>query len=415
MANRAQLPDRSYRTYAFEGYERNELVYACINERASSASEPRMMIRQGNNWIKEGHRLLTLLERPNAFMDRYEFWSTIIMHHDIAGNAYALKVRSRSGQVVELWILRPDRVRIVPSVEKFIDHYEYLNGVGGDFIEIPANDVIHFKSAHPLNDYYGLAPLAAAGPRIDVDNYMRDFVKAFFRNAGVPSGILSTKNPMKRDQREEIIKRYTEDYSGPDGWHRMLLLDGADASFTSMTANLGPQGLVVPDLDAISEARICMIFGVPLTIVGARLGVNSSSYANKRSDRESFWDEEMAPFYRKLEGRLNLTLKPEFPDVDEIAFDLSDVQALQEDVDEIHQRVRQDVISGVMTIQEAREKVGYGDVPDVGTFLLPVNLVPVSADEVKAGNVREVSRGQPQGDETAATVPTVEVPAKDGS
>ena len=59
--------------------------------------------------------LLALLDRPNRFMDRYEFWRTVILHRSIAGNAYALKVRSQSGAVVELITIRTER-KLVKNV-----------------------------------------------------------------------------------------------------------------------------------------------------------------------------------------------------------------------------------------------------------------------------------------------------------
>jgi phage portal protein BeeE len=146
----------------------------------------------------------------------------------------------------------------------------------------------------------------------------------------------------------------------------------------------------------VSEARIAMVFGVPLTIIGARLGVSSSSYANKRSDRESFWDEHLAPLYKEMSGPLNsrpkdvrrVGLTADFPGVQEVAFDLSDVRALQEDQDKIHARYRANLQAGGMTMEEFREKTGLAaEVPSAGTFLIPSNMVAVPAADVRAGRV----------------------------
>jgi len=369
---RPQYPVNNYNVFAREGYGNNEIVYACIEELSTSAAEPGLMVRRGKNWTHE-HPLIDLLNRPNPFMDRFEFWATVILHRSIAGNAYALLIRSRSGKVVEMWLMRPDRVRVVPSSSTYIGSYEYDTGTGNP-VRLAVEDVIHFKTRNPLDQFYGMPPMMPIAGRIDIDNYMRDFVSTYFQKGGVPSGVLSVKQALSEEQKAEIKKRYSREFGGAGGWHSLMVLDSAEATFTPMTRDLGASGLVIPSLDEINESRIAMAFGVPLTIIGARLGVNSSSYANKRSDRESFWDEHLAPLYKEMAGPLNLRLVPNFPGVDEIAFDLSDVRALQEDKDQIHARARADYTSGGISLEEFRMVTGYGPLPSAGTFLIPGNL-----------------------------------------
>lgn len=381
---RAQLPDGKYETFAREGYAKNELVFAAIEELASSAAEPRWKVRRGKEWTTE-HPVLDILVRPNPFLDGFSFWSTIIMHRCIAGNAYALKVRSASGKVRELWLMRPDRVSIVPDSKTYIKHFEYSIG-GGDVVKLPPEDVIHWKTRNPLDDFYGMPPLMAASGRVDVDNYMRDFVKQFFIKAGVPAGLISIKGKVSDTLRQEMQATWRNDYGGPAGWHKLMVID-QDASFTQMTQNLGPSGLVVPNLDEISEARILMVFQVPPELIGARVGMQNSSYAQKRAARENFWDETLSPLYKELAGPVNLRLKPDFPGIDEILPDLSDVRALQEDVDKVHARERSDLMAGGITIEEFRLRTGRDAKVKEGTFLIPSNLVPVSAAQIADDSV----------------------------
>lgn len=381
---RAQLGDNSYQTFALEGYAQNEIVYACIEELSTSAAEPRMHLREGGEWVLE-HPLIELFRRPNPFMDGFSFWATVIMHLSIAGNAYALKVRSGSTKWVETWLIRPDRVKVVADQQKFIRHYE-ISSDGGETFTVPVEDIIHWKKRNPLSEFYGQAPLMAAAGRVDIDNYMKDFVKSYFTSAGVPAGVLSLKQKVTEETRKEIKNKWRNDYGGKAGWHELLIVDQNEASFQSMTSNLGPSGLVVPSLDEMNEARICMVFGVPPSLVGTRLGVNSGSYANRRSDRESLWDETLSPMYKELAGPVNNGLKRDFPRVKEIAFDLSDVRALREDMDKVHDRARKDLNSGGISIEQFRAITGYTE-EMTGTFLIPSNLVAVQAEAIKAGTV----------------------------
>lgn len=383
LSGRAQLQPLNYQTFAREGYAGNEYVFACLEELSTSAAEPGMMVRMGEEW-SHSHPVLDLLARPNPFMDRFEMWATVIMHRGIAGNAYALKVRSGAGRVVQLWLLRPDRVRIVPDAQKYIARYDYELGAGETYA-LPVEDVIHWRTRNPLDDFYGMPPLMALSGRVDIDNFMRHFVKAFFENAGVPAGMLSIKQKLREEQRQELRTRFRSEFGGPSGWHDLLILDNADASFTPLTQQLGQRGLVLPELDEINESRICAVFGVPQSLVGTRISYQNGGYANKRAEQQDFWTGTLAPLYKELAGRLNLSLAPEYPGVAEIAFDMHDVRALQPDADALSARLLKEVDGGIRTIEEARSELGLPAEPS-GTLLVPANLIPTPAGSLPDEN-----------------------------
>ena len=400
QSGQAQLPDGKYLSFAREGYQANELVYAGIEELATSAAEPHLVATvgdrketegwrhwDGQRWILDGgHELIALLNTPNPFMDRFSFFANVIMHLYIDGNAFACIVRSASGKPVELWLMRPDRVRIVPDKVNYIARYEYDSGEGAPY-PIPVQDVIHWKKRSPTNDWRGQSPLMAGAGRIDMDNYMRKFATTFFERHGMPSGMLNIEGSTTPEERKEIQANFQREYAGPQGWHKLLIIGKNKATFTPMTQNLGNSGLVVPELDEIAEARILMLLGVPPELIAARVGMRNSSYANKRSARESFWDETLSPLYEEMDGPLNLRLVPNYPKVRRIAFDLSGVRALQEDEDKVHARIRADLAGGLVSLEEGRAKLGYGEVPTEGTFFIPSTVVPVPAAKVADDSV----------------------------
>jgi len=376
----AQLPQANYQTFAREGYMNNELVYACIDELATTAAEPRMMARSGQTWRHTGD-ICDLLNNPNPFMDSFQFWATIIMHLSLAGNAYALKVRSGSGKVVELWLMRPDRVRIVPSTSSYIGHYIYNVG-GGDFVNIPAEDVIHWKERHPLDDWYGMPPLMAISGRTDLDNYMKDFQKSAFLNGGMPGAVLSIKQKVSPEDKQAIGDRFRNKFGGPNGWHELLILDNAESSYTPMSMSLGNQGLVIPELDMIAVERICSVFHVFPPLIGYMkdTGGYNSLFALERH----WWTSTLMPLYQSLAGPLNLRLVPEFPRINELKFDMTLVLALQEDQDKLAIRWGKLAQTGVASVQEAREKVGLPpEWESTAVFLVPSSSVATTGDDLE--------------------------------
>ena len=184
-ANLPAYPDANYASFSQRGYAENELVFACIREIATSAAEAVLCLYDDDKEKILNAPLAQLVEQPATDFTQYDFLESLITHLQIAGNAYVLKERAGVG-VVSLMLLRPDRVQVVPR-----KGYSY--DVSGARYFIPAEDVGHLKFPNPNNAFYGLSPLQVLLKQISLDTDATNFTRAFFNNAGVPSGILKLK------------------------------------------------------------------------------------------------------------------------------------------------------------------------------------------------------------------------------
>lgn len=413
----------SFMSFAQQGYAKNEIVFSAIELLATSAAEPHIIGRRWrraspsmkpqqaqmaviehdrylagmgipnraglktrnailvrNGFVVEvfDHPLIKILNNPNPMMSRGQLWSTVVMDLKLAGNAYLLKARYQGGildgAVGELWRLRPDRVRVRVENGQFTG-YDYI--VGQDKQFFPREDIIHFKTRNPFDDYYGMPPLMAFSQRIDIDNYMRGFLKTFFERGGTgPGSVLAIDGDMAGDDKDETRERFERQFGGNGGWHRMLILDNAkNVTWTQLGLNRGLRDALPKEIDAVNEARLAMAFGIPGSILGLLIGYESSSYANKRQDWQTLWDITMTPLLSDLDDVLNLSLVPEFSGIDEVMFDLSDIRALQEDEDKMHARARSNVGSGLWTWEEGRIVTGMDPETNEGRLLIPGNMV----------------------------------------
>lgn len=389
----------SYDHNAREGYMIDELVYSCVDLRASAAGEPPLcayrQTASGEEKIDDAddHPSLALLNRPNSWMGRSRFWQMISMCLDIGGNAYIEKVRSPAGQTSELWILRPDRMKVIPDQQTFIGGYTYT--LGERVFRLPVENVIHIKTRHPLDDFYGLSPLSVIAKRVDIDGLMREFTANYFVNAGVPSGLINVERAMSAQEKSDARRQFREFYGGRNQFN-VMLADGGVVKYQPMGLPIGSSGLAMTELTQIVEARICGVYGVPPSLLPTIIGANSSSYANRVSDREVFWEQTMVPLFRDIDSALTMGLSDEFPDIDRWEHDLSTIKALQEDEDKKHARFREDWKAGLVTWEEARQEIGYPEEPDeAGIVLIPTTMVPTPSDQLDEVAAAAVPEDEP--------------------
>jgi HK97 family phage portal protein len=423
---------QSYLQFARKGYMGNEIVFAGLELLGMSASEPHIIgqrwrresprfggmrdreefrhciRRQMNHQMARGlpfstayhslirngfvievpnHPLIKLLNAPNPYMSRGQCWAMVTVDYHLAGNAYLLKARNVGlGNVQELWRLQPDRVRIIPDKETFCK-YEYR--VGQEVVTFEYRDVMHFKTRNPIDPYYGMPPLLPVMGRLDIDAYMRGFLQTFFERGGTgPGSILSVKQKLSDEAKNNIRDRFHRQFGGFGGFHEMMILDQAETSYQQMGLNRGLRDALPKEIDAMQEARIGMVLGIPGSIIGMRIGYESSSYANKRQDWQVFWDLKMAPFLSELADVLNLSLVPEFGGIDEVLFDKSDIKALQEDVDAIQDRARKNFVAGGWSLQEFRDATGKDPEALDGIFYVPANIYPMKGANLDGGQLQ---------------------------
>lgn len=317
-----------------------------------------------NGFIEQitDHALVRLLNNPNPFMSRFQFYATLIMDRYLAGNAYFLKVRGPLGNVEELWRLRPDRVRVIPDKANFIAGYTYT--VDNVTVKYAADDVVHWKTRNPLSEFYGQPPLMAFMERISIDNYMRRFLSTFFASGGTgPGALLTVKGLLTDPLRAEIRDRLKRLIGMPNSHVETLVLDNTESTYQRLGLDRGLTDALPKEINAVNEARLALAFGIPGSILGLLIGYESSSYANKRADWQVLWDVTLTPLFSDLDDVLNLALVPEFAGVDEVCFDLSTIRALQEDLDALHKRARDNYAGGVWSQQEARAMTGVEPEP----------------------------------------------------
>lgn len=383
----AEYPDANFENFATEGYAKNEIVHACIRELATSAAAPRYHViapsTEGGSIEIERGLLYDLIAAPNPYHDWQSFIERLVTYMMVAGNAYVVKERANSTQVSALYLLRPDRITIVAG-NYGAESYVYT--VGGAEYRIEPRDMCHLALPNPGGDIYGLSPLQVLARTVNLDLNMTDFAKVYFQNAGVPSGLLKIKKRLSsQDEASMIRARWRSQFGGINNFHRIAILD-EDADYQAMSNS--PKDMALEGLHNLTESRICAVFGVPPILVGANVGLNRSTFSNYREARLAFHSETLEPLVSKLIRYFNYHLFSEYTGNETLTVDWTAMRSVLDDQAATTARINSLFTGGVITLNEAREKLGF-DAIDEGS----VRRVPSSVFEIAEGQSSTVAVG----------------------
>lgn len=356
LAGSARWSPRDVAGLARMGVMGNTIVYACIRKIAGAAASVPFLLYDGAQEI-EAHPLLNLLTQPNPGEEGaglFERWYAFLQY---AGNAY-LEAVSLDGVPRELYVLRPDRMQVVPGPRGWPAGYDY--SVDGQVRRIVRDTsgflpVLHASLFHPLDDYYGLSPLDVAGAAVDVHNQGAAWTKALLDNAARPSGALIYKGPDGApglsDEQFIRLKRELEDaYQGASNAGRPMVLEGGlDWKAMGFT----PSDMDFAQTRSVAAREIALAFGVPPMLLGIP---GDNTYANYAEANLNFWRQTVLPLVARTASALTRWLAPRFgPDL-RIGFDADQVEALAE-----ARRTLWEKLEGAsfLTVNEKRAAAGY--------------------------------------------------------
>tara|TARA_R110000868_G_scaffold32352_4_gene117698 strand:- start:86 stop:1402 length:1317 start_codon:yes stop_codon:yes gene_type:complete len=377
----------NFKSYATDGYMHNAIVYRCVNEIANGAASIKFKVFQGDIELEQ-HPLISLLSRPNPLQAGNEYFQALYSFLLLSGNSYA--VSSEVGGVPkELHLLRPDRVEVIASNTQIPKGYNYkLNGkVVKTYDANPINgnsEVKHFKFWNPLDDYLGLSPLMAASIDVDQHNLIAKHNIALLTNGARPSGAVVFKpkdtsgNSMTLTdmQRKQIQDDLHSRMSGPNNSGKPMLLEG---DFDWKEMGMSPRDMDFLQNKHMAAKDIALCFGIPSQLIGIP---DSQTYANVQEARLALYEETIIPLALRVEGDLNEWLAPLFGDDIRIAYDIDSIPAMTERRRRVYENVVLAVREGIISRNEARERLGMEPISGGDEVFIAANLFPLGGPDV---------------------------------
>ena len=377
----------NFKAYAREGYQENAIVYRCVNEIANGAASIPFKVFQGDVELDQ-HPLVSLLKRPNPMQAGVEYFQGLYSYLLLSGNSYALA--SAVNQIpTELHLLRPDRIEIEPSDTAIPKSYKYKlnNQTVARYEADPVSgqsEVKHFKMWNPLDDYLGLSPLMAAAVDLDQHNMIAKHNIGLLNNGARPSGaiVFKPKDDMGNSmmltdaQREQVARDLEGRFTGQKNAGRPMLLEG-DFDWKEMA--MSPRDMDFLQNKHMAAKDIALCFGIPSQLIGIP---DSQTYANVQEARLALYEETIIPLAKRIESDLNEWLTPSFGDNIRVEYDIDQIPAMTERRRRIYENVVNAVAQGIISRNEARDRLGLEPINGGDEVYIAANLFPLGGPDV---------------------------------
>ena len=293
-----------------------------------------------------------LLRYVNDYTNSFDLKKLTSLYLDLLGDCYWILIRNKLGKPVNIWVAPSEYMKPIADSDVFISGYKYKRGMTE--IIYPKEDVIHHKYATPLNQFVGMAPLAAVIDAYNLREYMFNFEKEMFKTGGNPKIIVFTKQPVTKDEAEGIKDRWkhTEDggimvtYGGDFEVHESQSLNARDMGYR--------EGI------ALTRDEIAAAYHVPKSMLTA----DDVNLATATAQKFFLAEYATSPSCIQIDQKMNEQLSWQFNESLFVLFD----DPVPENGEEIREDRKVNMQFNITTINEERgmmglEPVEWGDAP----------------------------------------------------
>ena len=323
----------------------------------------------GDEKIVPKHPLAELLKRPNKYYDgKTLLQATFLSLIAGRGNAYWWVKRDNVGRPIEFWYLPHFECWPIwnneSTTNNWITGYAYRQN--GITYTLKESDVIHFRDGlDPECTRIGLDPLKATARERVVDNAASGYAAQLLENMAIPGAIISPADKQADfDAGDyEDIKASFEISAGGDNRFRPMV---ATSAIKIEKLSFSPQELLLDTVQNRPEARLLAQIGISPMVLGLTVGLEHSTYSNMETAEIAAWYNCIMPRIALICSELDTQALAFYPGHESlhVGGDYRKVPALQEDLAAKHKYLSLAVGGPYMTRNEARQALGFKDLPD---------------------------------------------------
>ena len=284
-------------------------VYSCVRILSEAvAGLPLHLYRYKEGGGKEKAIDLPLYrlmhDEPNPEMSSFVFRETLMTHLLLWGNAYAQIIRNGKGEVIALYPLMPNKMR-VDRDENGSLYYEYVHTsdeadtMKNTTVRLTPYNVLHIPGLG-FDGLVGYSPIAMAKNAIGMAIACEEYGAKFFANGAAPSGVLEHPGVIKDPQR--VREAWQSQFGGSANSNKIAVLEEG-MKYTPIS--ISPEQAQFLETRKFQINEIARIFRVPPHMVG---DLEKSSFSNIEQQSLEFVKYTLDPWVMRWEQSLSRAL-----------------------------------------------------------------------------------------------------------
>jgi PBSX family phage portal protein len=342
--------------------------------------------------------------------------------YEVFGNGYIEVGRTVTGQIGYLGHVPAATMRVRLRKDGFVQiigqHITFFNNFGEDTPSPLTNDprpneIIHIKKYSPRSSYYGVPDSVSCATAIVGDSLAAQFNVKYFDNSATPRYICTISGGrLSKSAEDKLFKFLQTSLKGNP--HRTILIplpldmNGNPVTFAMERVDDKIMDGSWENYRERNKQDILLAHAVPLTRVGGASTTGTGTAASISEDR-MFKEQVVVPTQTIFEKPIN-RICAERTDI--VVFNLNELtltdELAQSQIDERYVR------NQVITINEARAKIGLAAHPDGDKFFEP-KPQQTAEQNAQAGGTRERDKQRTANNSDSSTTTSGRNPKGAGS
>jgi HK97 family phage portal protein len=301
-----------------------------------------------------------LADSPHRYIGSMEFRRTLTNQALRYGNAFAAIVRNGRGDVLELVPMLPGEVQLHSRVTGDLTELYYTHHREG---RLAPEDVLHLKA--PGNDgLWGESPIRSAREALGLMRAMEKTGGRLYAQAGVPKLALVHPGALSPAAIQSIADSYQQKHAGADNAGKPLVL-GEGMRIEKINQSLEDQ--MWQQAREFSVQEVSRLFGVPVVYLSEH---SRSTFASITELTRGYWDGCLAHWTAVWSEEVRRKL---LAPGQHLVWDTRDL--LKGSFSDQVSSLRSAVEAGLLTRNEARQRLGLPTLPGLDEPLTPANTL----------------------------------------
>jgi HK97 family phage portal protein len=343
-------------------------VFRAVKLIAQEVSTIQLTLMKGDKEVTNKPEIMHPLENPNSMQTFTKLISATQSYLELTGRCfwYLPKGATRK-KPMEIWILRPDLVKVVKGKKMEAPIKGYVMTINGEQIPFEPEEIIPFFEFSPNSPLTGVGALQASGEAVDTDNEVKKWNNKFFKNSARPDVVLEYDGTMDDKKYKQIQTKWEDKHQGSENAHKMAILSGG---LKMQKWNFNQKEMDFVEQRKFGRDEILTVFGVPKGLLIA----DDVNLANSRSALWHFLRFTIKPKMHDLVDQLNQYYLDRYWPGEGYYFTYVDPVPADR---EAKLAEYEKAYNKWLTVNEIRELEGYEPVENGDVLYIPTGLVEI--------------------------------------